>query len=459
MLTANLAAKLQGLLGATRVTAAEDALPSFAVDGISPAAIIQPASAEEVAEVVRFAASEELAIVSCGSRSKLELGMPPARYDIALDMTGLCRIAHYDAGDLTLSVDAGVPLRQLEQALAEKQQFLPLAVPCFETCTVGGAVASGIDSVLRQQYGTARDFLIGAEFVDGTGRICKSGGRVVKNVTGYDLHKLLIGSLGTLCVITRLNFRTFPLAQVSGGHLISFVGVDGALAFRRGVEAAGLPLSNLEVLSPGLAAILAAILHSAKSGVPLGLQQGRWCVYASHEGNTAVVERISRELEKFAHDTGATNCEPLDKSTDESLGGMLREAFEWLRFASPAVLLLRVALPEFSAEVSADLSDILKANSMRGAFLLRAREVVYFLAQGDSDEGAALDRLEQTARDVRRLTAEKQGHATLLHAPLALKSRASIWAGADENISLMRRVKQAFDPQGLFAPGRFWGGL
>ena len=459
MLTTNLAAKLQGLLGATRVTAAEDALPSFAVDGISPAAIIQPASAEEVAEVVRFAASEELAIVSCGSRSKLELGMPPARYDIALDMTGLCRIAHYDADDLTLSVDAGMPLRQLEQALAEKQQFLPLAVPCFETSTVGGAVASGIDSVLRQQYGTARDFLIGAEFVDGTGRICKSGGRVVKNVTGYDLHKLLIGSLGTLCVITRLSFRTFPLAQVSGGHLVSFVGVDGALAFRRGAEAAGLPLSNLEVLSPGIAAILAAILRTARSGVPLGLEQGRWCVYASHEGNTAVVERISRELEKFAHDTGATNCGPLDKSTDDSLGGMLREAFEWLRFASPAVLLLRVALPEFSAEVSADLSDILKANSVRGAFLLRARGVVYFLAQGDSDEGAALDRLEKTARDVTRLTAEKQGHATLLHAPLALKSRASIWAGADENISLMRRVKQAFDPQGLFAPGRFWGGL
>ena len=176
MLTANLAAKLQSLLGATNVIAPEDSPTSFAVDGVSPAAIIQPASAEEVAEVVRFAAAEKLAFVSCGSRSKLELGMPPARYDIALDMTGLCRIAHYDAGDLTLSVDAGMPLRQLEQALAEKQQFLPLAVPCFETSTVGGAVASGIDSVLRQQYGTARDFLIGAEFVDGTGASAKAAG-------------------------------------------------------------------------------------------------------------------------------------------------------------------------------------------------------------------------------------------------------------------------------------------
>ena len=459
MQTANLAAKLQSLLGATRVAAEEDALPSFAVDGISPAAIIQPASAEEVAEVVRFAASEKLTIVSCGSRSKLELGMPPARYDIALDMTGLCGIAHYDPGDLTLSVDAGMPLRHLEQALAEKQQFLPLAVPCFETSTVGGAVASGIDSVLRQQYGSARDFLIGAEFVDGTGRICKSGGRVVKNVTGYDLHKLLIGSLGTLCAITRLNFRTFPLAHASAGQLVSFASVEGALAFRRGLEAAGLPLSNLEVLSPGIAAILVAILRSAKSGVPQGLERGRWCVYASYEGDAAVVERISWELEKFAHDTDATNFEPLDKSTDESLGGMLREAFEWLRFASPAVLLLRIALPEFSVEMSARLSGILKANSLRGTMLLRARGVIYFLAQDDTEEGAALDRLAKTARDVIRLVAKKQGHTTQLHAPLALKSRANMGAGVDEDTGLMRCVKQAFDPQGLFAPGRFWGGL
>jgi glycolate oxidase FAD binding subunit len=459
MLTANLAAKLQSLLGATSVTTPEDLPTPFAVDGVSPAAIVQPASAEEVAEVVRFAAAENLGIVSCGSRSKLELGMPPARYDIALDMTGLCRIAHYDAGDMTLSADAGMPLRQMEQALAEKQQFLPLAVPCFETSTVGGAVASGIDSVLRQQYGTARDFLIGAEFVDGTGRICKSGGRVVKNVTGYDLHKLLIGSLGTLCVITRLNFRTFPLAHVSGGQLVSFAGVEGALAFRRELETGGLQLSNLEVLSPGIAAILTAILRSAKSGIPQGLEQGAWCVYASYEGNAPVVERISRELEKFARETNAANCEQLSKSTDESLGGMLREAFEWLRFASPAVLLMRLTLPEFTADVSAALSDILKANSVRGAFLFRARGVVYFLAQDESEEGAALDRLESVARGIVRMVAEKQGHTTLLHAPLALKSRTDIWAKAEASIALMRRVKQAFDPQGLFAPGRFWGGL
>ena len=95
---------------------------------------------------------------------------------------------------------------------------------------------------------------------------------------------------------------------------MGFVDVEGALAFRRDLEARGLPLSNLEVLSPGIAAILAAILRSAKSGVPQGLEQGRWCVYASYEGNAAVVERISRELEKSAHETNAANCEQLSKS-------------------------------------------------------------------------------------------------------------------------------------------------
>ncbi len=459
MLIANLPARLERLLGASRVTSGADALAPFAVDGLLPSAVVHPTTATEVAEVVRFASSEKLAIISCGSRSKLELGMQPARHDIALDMTRLHQIAHYDPGDLTLSVDAGISLRQLEPALAEQCQFLPLAVPCFETSTVGGAIASGIDSVLRQQYGTARDFLIGAEFVDGAGRLCKSGGRVVKNVTGYDLHKLLIGSLGTLCVITRLNFRTFPLPRASGGYLASFACAEGALAFRSQIEAAGLPLSNLELISPGIGAILTAILHSAGSNAPRILEHGKWCAYASYEGNEAVVERISRQLEKAARDASATQGELLDKSADESLGGMLREAFEWLRFASPTVLLLRLTLPEISTQTITCLSDILNVNSLRGAMLLRARGVAYLLAQEESDEGGVLDRLEKTARNIVNLVREKQGHSTLLHAPLALKTRKDHWTDNRGDADLMRRVKQAFDPQGLFAPGRFWGGI
>ena len=254
---------------------------------------------------MRFAVAEKLALLPLGSRSKCEMGMSPSHYDIAVDMTGMHEVAHYDAGDLTLSVDAGIPLRELEGHLRQKGQFLPLAVPCFESTTAGGAIASGIDSVLRQQYGSARDFLIGAEFVDGTGQVCKSGGRVVKNVTGYDLHKLLIGSLGTLGVITRLNFRTFPLPAVSGGHVATFSRSEQALGYWRAVETAGLPLANLEMFSPGVGAMIRAILHKTGAAVPAELEQEEWCVYSSCEGNEAVVRRVCGDLEKIALETGA----------------------------------------------------------------------------------------------------------------------------------------------------------
>ena len=297
--TASLAARLEGTIGRHRVVSSEEELAEYVVDGIVPGAIVKPHSAEEAREVMRFAAADKLALIPVGSRSKCDIGMPPARYDIALDMTGMREIAHYDAGDLTLSVDAGTPLRQLEHVLAESQQFLPLAVPCFESSTVGGAIASGIDSVLRQQYGTARDFLIGAEFVDGKGNICKSGGRVVKNVTGYDLHKLLIGSLGTIGVITRLNFRTFPLAAAYGGHVASFESAERALAFRNAVEASGLPVANLEFLSPRTAAITKAILEKEDRPVPGCVEGSSWAVYASFEGNERVVERVAQDVERL----------------------------------------------------------------------------------------------------------------------------------------------------------------
>ena len=127
--TTNLVARLESSLGASRVIQYEEELREYAVDGLTPGAIVRPANSAEVVELVRFAANDGLALVASGSRSKTAMGMPPVRYDIAVDMRNMQEIAHFDAGDMTLSVDAGMPLRVLEKILAEKQQFLPLAVP------------------------------------------------------------------------------------------------------------------------------------------------------------------------------------------------------------------------------------------------------------------------------------------------------------------------------------------
>src|SRR5467141_3225959 len=255
---ANLVRALEATLGGSRVLSDPAALASYAVDEIIPSVVAIPSSPEQAAEIVRFAALENLALIPSGARTKLRIGTPPSRYDIALDMTALNQIAHYDPGDLTLSAGAGTPIAKLNATLLEHRQFLPLLVPCYSRSTIGGTIASGIDSPLCQFYGTARDFLIGAEFVSGSGAITRSGGRVVKNVTGYDLHKLLIGSLGTLAVITRLNFRTFP-APITGsrGFVASFSNAEGALALRRAIAQSPLTPLTLDIVSPGLAQIFA----------------------------------------------------------------------------------------------------------------------------------------------------------------------------------------------------------
>jgi FAD/FMN-containing dehydrogenase len=412
-----------------------------------------------VVELVRFAISEKLAVVPCGSRSKIDIGMTPERYDIALDMTGLRTIAHYDAGDLTLAVDAGVSLRRLTEFLELNKQFLPLAVPCFETSTIGGTVASGIDSALRQQYGTARDFLIGAEFVDGKGQLCKSGGPVVKNVTGSDLHKLLIGSLGTLGVITRLNFRIFPMPEVSRGHLANFASLEGALAYRQRLEASGLPLANLEVLSPEALSILCAILRRGNSPLPVSSANQGWCVYAAFAEDEVVLTRIASDLERLAHGSGAVAREVLDPDVDNNFGGMLREAYEWLRWSAAEVVLFRITVPRMTATVLDALCLLANAQSLRHAVLVRAAAVTYIALMTELTDDAALHSLQTASTKIVAAVHRDKGQAKVLHVPANLKASLSASIRDGLNLEMEMRVKSAFDPQNIFASGRIVGGV
>jgi glycolate oxidase FAD binding subunit len=457
--TADLATRLESVVEATRVSAGEAELREYAVDEVLPAAIVKAESAEEVAEVVRFATKQKLALIPCGARSKLGIGMPPARYDIALDMSGLRQIAHYDAGDLTLSVDAGMPVRELQRALAAKKQFLPLGVPCWATSTVGGAVASGIDSVLRQQYGTVRDFLIGAEFVDGRGGPCRSGGRVVKNVTGYDLHKLLIGSVGTLAAITRLNFRTYPLPEAAGGWLTSFEGVDAALRYYTAVRESGWPIANVELLGPQFCSLASGVLRKTGREVPPCLGQNAWCVYVSYEGNQAVVKRIGRELEKKNTDARPVKSEALDTSANVQLNEVLREAFDWLRKSVRNGALLRIVLPQVDASDVKDIGRLAQGAPGPAAFALRACGVAYLAVQAEFEDGAPGDALHKTVAAIFTSMEARHVQVTLLHAGRELKMRMNACGQKRRDWHLMQRVKIAFDPQNIFAPGRFVGGI
>jgi glycolate oxidase FAD binding subunit len=456
--TTNLGARLESLLGTSRVVLHDEELREYAADGVMPEAIVRPASAAEVVELVRLAASDGLSLIASGSRSKMDIGMPPIHFDFAVDMRGLQQVVHYDAGDLTLSVDAGMAVRGLENILNEKHQFLPLAVPCYEGSTIGGTVASGIDSVLRQQYGNVRDFLIGAEFVDGTGNLCKSGGRVVKNVSGYDLHKLLVGSLGTLGIITRLNFRTFPLPQVFGGFVASFADATTALTYRSSLDNKGLPLSNVELLNPEAAAMASQFLEK-NHALPLDTDSGHWHVYISCEGHEALVRRISRELKTLASEGNATQSEELTGTSEAHLNGILRETFDWLRWCAPGVALFRISLPQIASSDLSRLQDIAAAAGLRAVLFVRAKETIYFAVLAGQEHLSSIDALSKIAEEMFSTVDRKRGSAVLLHAPQTLKQRINVWGSKRADYPMMRRVKRAFDPKNIFSPGRFVGGL
>jgi glycolate oxidase FAD binding subunit len=467
----NLSDRLASVVGVDRIENNTAALSPYAIDEHKPSIAVKPATAQETAEVVRFALQENLAIIPCGSRSKLKIGNIPARYDLALDMTALNGIANYDPGDLTVSIDAGCTLKTIAAALHPQNQFLPLPSAYGENATVAGTIASGVDSHLRQFYGTVRDFLVGAEFIDGTGAPCKSGGRVVKNVTGYDLHKLLIGSLGTLGIITRLNFRTFPSLNSSGSQTeactADFADARSAVDFRHKIAASPFTPDAIEILSPETVAIIAS---SAREFSPAPSKA--WQVVVAFHGTPELRARYVKAISEFATQKGN-----ISSSSSEPPAF---HAIAHLRSASPFATIFKITqLPENLPELFAALRAAADQAHIPHALFARALGVTYFaLLPADpsihlatAQLQAALDphdvaqmlegehqrifsALRDAAAKISMRCSEKSAAAQILFAPTALKRELQILGAERSDLPAMRKLKAAFDPQNIFAPGR-----
>ena len=456
-LTSTVASRFESVVGNEFVRTDPDALEAYTVDRVAPSIAVQPENAQQAAEIVKIAIEGELSVIPSGARTSLGIGMPPSSYDAALDMTRVRGIAHYDPGDLTVSVNAGTPLAELAKILAEKNQFLPLAVPFFEKVTVGGAIAAGLDSPLRHFYGTARDFMIGAEFVDGTGAPAKSGGRVVKNVTGYDFHKLLAGSLGSLAVITRVNFRTFPVQPSRRGFLASFADETGALGFVKQIADSALTPTVLEVLSPEFAELC---LEKKSPVTSLRLDVEAWTVCLGFEGSAEACERYRRDLSRLARTTSARDAIAVHDSQFLSLLEIFREAPAAMsRLAAQSVVLRFVTLPGKLADLVRALRSFASSSWMSSAILIRSSSIVYLALLPREAEESAIKQVAYFWKSVGSLRGQMDFNTSILFCPAEWKAELGVWAYAGGPIDLGRRVKKAFDPSGTFACGRFVGGV
>lgn len=444
----DLFAKITALLGADQVMPWE-ALPlaqQFPIQGalataMPPAAIAYPQTQEELAEVMVCAHQQRWRILACGYGSKLPWGGLVQGIDLVISTQRLNRLIEHAVGDLTVTAEAGMPLAQLQQILAAQQQFLAVDPAYPDQATLGGMVATGDTGSLRQRYGGIRDMLIGLSLVRHDGQIAKAGGRVVKNVAGYDLMKLMTGSYGTLGIVSQVTFRTYPIQSAS--QTVVFSGSGDALqklaaALRRSpltpITCDGLSPALMAHLGQPRAVGLAARFQSIAAGVEEQVQRllqlGQELGLA---GSTLTGEadlQFWRQSSAALWGVGSGNEEASSQTAGEALA------------TAGAIAKLGI-LPESAVGLLERVESLAAAPARihlgSGIGILRLA--------GASD-------LMDGLLKVRSHCEQTGGYLTVLAAPRALKQTIDIWGYTGNAQDLMRRLKHQFDPQQLLSPGR-----
>src|SRR5882672_9155251 len=247
----------------------ERARAGAAVDGMLPRWVVRPASLEQLSQVVALAHEAGLAVAPRGSGSALELGHPPARMDVALDLRGLDRVVEYNPADVSITVEAGITVGALAARLVPHRQFLALDPPGATSRTLGGITATNASGPLRTRYGTMRDLLLGVRFVQADGVVTWGGSKVVKSVSGYDVPKLMVGALGTLGVLGELTLRLHPLPGAESVWLVRLASAEAAQAFIERVIASPLQPNRIEFFNDR--ALRSVPVEAAAAGVALSI--------------------------------------------------------------------------------------------------------------------------------------------------------------------------------------------
>jgi glycolate oxidase FAD binding subunit len=400
---------------------------------------VKPSSAEAIGELVAScdAANRKIAIV--GGNTLEGMGFPPERADVTLDTTELTGIIANERADLTIAARAGTPLRDVASLLAAQRQFVPFDAPQPHYATVGGTLAAGWLGPRRHLYGRIREYVIGSTIVLADGTIARAGGMVVKNVAGYDMSRLYVGSFGTLGVLVQTNFKTAPLPPNARVFLAP---LPERTRERACVQLAALPI-------PPAAAFWIEGFHNAIDGEDG--PEGR--ILVSLEGSDALLERATRDLRSALGRAGVPETRVIDAGA--------REAFERVVDAYVACLGERsityrlFPFPERSAACAASLHEL------AGRFGLRAEHIVdvmngdVVLRVSDLDAlrfSARIENFDDALHDAEpraQVVAGKHAHRPFLR----------VWGEAPGAIERMRALKARFDPNRTLNPGRFVGGI
>jgi len=439
---------LEGIVGAEHVLADGEAR-RYAVDGVIPAVAVFPGSVEEVSEILRACSRAKAAVVPWGAGCYMGVGGVPERIEIVLGLGRLVRIIEHEPGDMTSTVQAGLVLRDFQAALGRQGQFLALNPPMADRATIGGILAANASGPRRLRYGTARDLLIGIRVVHADGTVTKGGAKVVKNVTGYDMNKLYVGSLGTLGVIVEATFRLHPTPAMERTWVASFSTASRAHEAVVSILASPLVPSALELLSGSAAA------EVGRGSAVLPDSKGPLLAVAVASIPEAVEAQLHSVRETVAK-AGGGDGEILDGEVQRRFWAAVTnyDAGKGAVVLKASVLLSKVALAvDLGERLAARYGLLVAAISEAGTGVVR----YYLRAEGGGTDRTA--RLAESVKAVRAFATEAKGSLVVLEAPVEVKAAVDVWGPVGKGLGLMQALKAEFDPDRILNPGRFAGGL
>jgi len=425
-----LAQRLGAALGAAAVVTEQGVLASHIVDGVQPALVCSPATAEQIAAALRVCVEAEAAVIPWGGGTAMGIGNRPRRADVALTMGRINHLVEHDDANLTATVGAGMPLADMQEIVARRQQFVPFDPPLSARATVGGIVAGNLNGPRRSCYGSVRDLVIGMKVALGSGELIKAGGKVVKNVAGYDMCKLFVGSLGTLGILTEVTLRMAPIPETSATV----------------IAAGALPKALQFVDELSRSPLLPAAVALMSSGA-LGAGQNDWQAAIRCEGFAETIARHTSDAVAMARRVGL-DAEILGDNADGQLWDRIRD-FP----LSTSRVVYRVTVPRASVAESVRAIQDGNGSDSQPAILSDPLTGTLWVAEPERQTSP------RRFADLLSLALRCGGHAVMFAAPAAAKENIDVWGALPPTLALMREIKNQFDPKGLLNPGRFIAGI
>jgi glycolate oxidase FAD binding subunit len=429
---------LRAIVGAEPLITGER-VEAYRLGRKTPLAVVMPGDEEEVSRILAFAWEADLRVVPWGGGCYQSIGNPPARYDLALDLTRLNRLIAHEPADMTATAQAGVRMVELQRRLADHGQFLALDPPMSEHATLGGVLATRLGGPLRCRYGTARDLILGMRVAHADGTITQAGAKVVKNATGYDVTKLYLGSHGTLGIILEATFRLYPRPEAERGWWLETPDLEAAQVLANRILSSHLVPNRVELMEEE------ASRACGFSGEGL---------VVSISGLLETVEGRRADLERIVGECGSRLAELRHAA---ETWNVLTD-FPWRNPGRNSRSLEAIWLGDvLPADCAKAVRTIRKA--MRQPAAVRIAATVSHGALRGSVSGETPEEIVGDLMAARHALVGLGGNLVVMKYPETAHDRIDTWGTAPDGLGVMRRLKVAFDAKGILNPERFVGGI